>query len=138
MRSLVVSTFKSTMLGGVAFAFGMTVAYGVGRGESRGFQGSYLCDRFGLPDQSFAGLRVDQDLQVFGVAAKGRREVPVGRLDLRGNDLAYLEIDKEVVAWPQSSLDPLADYIVDNAGDALLILEMDGERAKMSYVCRRN
>lgn len=120
-----------------AFALGMGTAYGVSDKTPRGFAGDFSCENFGLPDKSYRVLRVDSNLNVYGTSP-GKEQIPLGRLDLRSKDLAYFDISGQTLAWKKSPLDPLAQYIVDNAGDALLILEMQGERARMSYVCRRN
>lgn len=114
-----------------AFLIGMYAAYAVGSREPRGFVGQYRCDNFGL-----AEMRIDRDLKVFGTTAKGAAPQRVGSLNPQRHDLATLELTRDASAL--KSIDPLANYIVDNAGDAILILEMQGELAKMSYVCRRN
>ena len=114
-----------------AFAIGMYAAYAVGARAPRGFVGLFRCDGFGL-----AEMRIDRDLKVFGKRTKGGASERVGSLNPRRHDLATLELSQN--ASILKTIDPLADYIVDNAGDALLILEMQGELAKMSYVCRRD
>ena len=124
-------SFVSLLIAVPAFVIGMYAAYAVGSKEPRGFVGHYRCANFGLSE-----VRVDRDLKVYGASAPGGPAALVGALNPRRPDLATLEIAHDSHAW--KSLDPMAEYLVDNAGDAILILEMQGELAKMSYVCRRN
>lgn len=120
----------------VAFAGGMWLAYAFAKNDKHTFVGTYHCPDFGLPDRSFSGLKIDKDLNVYGTGSN--RKVPVGKLDPRAEDLAYFDINKETLTTADSPLDPMAQYIVDNAGDAILILVMENNTAKMSHVCHRN
>lgn len=137
MRLSSSSSLLATAVAISAFGLGMMAAYALGNNGPKGFFGSFDCENFGLPDKSYSGLRIDRELKVFGTGTN-KEPIHIGRLDLRDKDLAMFEFARETLAWRSSPLDPLADYIVDNAGDALLILEMQGDRARMSYVCRRN
>jgi hypothetical protein len=130
------ASFIFILIGLVSIGAGVWAAWGVSKGKPRGLSGNYKCENFGLPDKTFSGLRIDNDLKVYGTS--GARVVPVGKLDMRAEGLAYFDISRETLVWKGTSIDPLAQYIVDNAGDAVLILEMEGDRARMSYVCRRN
>lgn len=131
------SPYTACLVAAATFGLGMFAAYAVGNNGVPGFFGSFDCENFGLPDKSYTGLVIDRELKVYGTGEK-KKQVHVGRLDLRNKDIANFEIAHETMASKSFPLDPLAHYLVDNAGDALLILEMQGDRARASFVCRRN
>jgi len=137
MKISLTSPYIACLVAAATFGLGMVAAYAVGNNGVPGFLGSFDCENFGLPDKSYTGLVIDRELKVYGTG-DNKKKVHVGRLDLRNKDLANLEFARETLAGKQFPLDPLAEYLVDNAGDALLILEMQGDRARTSYVCRRN
>src|SRR4051794_38392082 len=76
----------------VFIAAGVGAAWGVSKSKTPGLPGNYKCENFGLPDKSFSGLRIDNDLKVYGTS--GAKVVPVGQLDLRAEGLAYFDISK--------------------------------------------
>lgn len=106
------------------------------RAKFTGFPGTYACEEFGLPDRDYSTLKIDGELNVYGV---GPKEVHIGRLKAIDGSAtrARIHLSNELVHEPTFALDPFAEHRAEGVGDSLILSGTRDGRILYSHPCYR-
>ena len=107
------------------------------RAKFAGFPGVYICKDFGMPDDTFNTLRIDEKMNLFGVS--GDKEVAVGQLTLiEGSKVrARITFLPEIVHSATFALDPAAEHVAEGLGDSLVMSATHEAKLLYSEPCYR-
>ncbi len=102
-----------------------------------GFPGVYICEEFGLPDKDHSTIRVDENLNVFGV--KDSTEMMVGTLRPIGESRtrSKRELSNAAIEASGSSLDPAAEHVAEGIGNSLVFSATRDAKLLYSQACFR-
>lgn len=96
--------------------------------------GTYECEGFGIPDDTFNRLRIDNEFKFFGVS-KGV-DYPVGKLSPKNFSAANLELTMGVIHAPTFKLDPFTQIVVEAVGSNLEV-SARGQDGYFTKKCRQ-